>query len=641
MSKMIQASWPLVVPFLMITAGAHVSAVGDEPGMMTPVKFTDVQLNGGFWGARLKVLRESTLPHVFDECEKTNRIANFEIAAGEKKGEHEGYFFNDSDVYKAVEGAAVLLAEQPDAAWQARIQKLIHIFAEAQQDDGYLNTYFQVAKPGERWTNDRFHELYCAGHLIEAGLAWYDATKDRSLLDIAQRFADDIDEVFGPNGRHEAPEHPEIELALIKLWRATGEQRYLDLAQFFVEQRGRDRGRPAWGDYAQDRKPVTEETEVIGHAVRAMYLYCAVTDLAAITGNEKYLAAVDRYWADLVQHKMYITGGVGVSHTNEGFTRPYDLPNADSYAETCASIGLALWAHRMNLLHRDARYADVVERVMFNGALSGVALSGDKFLYVNPLEVVGKGVPRRDWFKCACCPPNVLRFFPTVGGYMYATEGNALYVNLYAASSAKVALASGAVTAIQKTNYPWDGAVTLRFDAETPTKFELHLRIPGWCEGATLKVAGEDVPLNIERGYARVSRTWTSDDVVQLDLPMPIVRIASNPHVVDNVGRIALQRGPLVYCLETADNPEGVLDLVIPADAPLKAEQRADLLGGVTVIRGTAKRVSAAKWGDDLYRPAGAAAWHDVPFTAIPYYAWDNRTPGEMIVWICASAPME
>ena len=621
-------------------------AVAEELSMLSPVEFTAVRVEDEFWKPRLEVLRDRTVSHVFGWCERTHRIGNFEVAAGQSEGEHQGYYFNDSDVYKAFEGAAHILRLHPDAELEKRLDALIATFAAAQQDDGYLNTYFQVAKPGERWTNDRYHELYCAGHLFEAGLAFYHATGKRTLLDVAIKFADHIDGVFGPGRRLEAPEHPEIELALIKLWRETHEERYLTLAQFFLDQHGQPRGRDGWGEYAQDHQPIREQTAVVGHAVRAMYLYSAVTDMAAITGDQGYVTALDQLWKDLVGRKMYITGGIGVSQHDEGFAGGYDLPNERSYAETCASIALAFWSHRLNLLHRDTRFADVFERVTYNGALSGVALAGDKFLYANPLA--SRGVDtlkrgsgqegesqshRKPWFKCACCPPNVLRFFPTIGGYAYAHSDEGIYVNLYVAGSAEVVLPGVRVTLTQKTRYPWDGRVELRVEPQSPTKFDLYLRIPGWCEGARLSLNDSALrDIEIRKGYARLHRQWKSGDTIVLDLPMPVVRVECDPRVKTNLGCLAIQRGPLVFCLEQADHPDGVLNLAVPRDAELVAEHRPELLGGVTVITGTALRLPEQAWNGQLYRPARPE--EKVPFTAIPYYAWDNRAPGEMIVWV-------
>lgn len=622
--------------------------------MLEPIGFEKVRLTDSFWQPRVETLRTTTMAHVFDWCEKTGRIANFEIAAGQKQGPHEGYFFNDSDVYKAIEGAAYLLQLQPDPQWQQRVDKVIDIIAAAQQDDGYLNTYFQVAKPGERWTNDRFHELYCAGHLIEAGIAYFHATGERKLLDIAIRFANHIDQTFGPGKRLEAPEHPEIELALVKLWRETNDDRYLKLSQFFVEQRGQDRGREPWGEYAQDQAPIREQTAVVGHAVRAMYLYSAMTDLTGIVGAEKgFDETLDRLWKDLTERKMYITGGVGVSQSNEGFTESYDLPNEHSYAETCASIGLALWAERMCRLHHDGQYADVLERVIYNGALSGVSLSGDKFLYANPLASRGLGgkkhgsagqgdseCHRRPWFTCACCPPNVLRFFPQVGGMIYARDGDDIYVNLYVGSETTIPVAGTNVKLVQATQYPWDGGVKIGLAPEEPTEFTLYLRIPGWCEAPHLSVNRMAFPeLEIKNGYVAVTRKWQRGDTVLLGLSMSVKRMVSHPEVGADVGRTALMRGPLVYCFEQADSPDGVLDMVISPKGSIATEERPDLLDGVVVLHGQGTLLQRSAWEGKLYQPLEALVAQPLNFTAVPYYAWDNRSPGEMIVWVRTGLP--
>jgi len=635
---------------MLVVLSVSVVASGGELPMLSPIDFRAVQLENGFWKPRLAVLRERTLPHELAWCEKTGRLANFDIAAGRAEGQHQGYFFNDSDVYKVLEGAAYLIEFFPeDRELRELADGLIERIAAAQQEDGYLNTYFQVAQPGQRWTDDRYHELYCAGHLIEAATAHFQATGQRRLLDVAVRLANHIDSVFGPGRRLEAPEHPEIELALLKLWRVTGEKRYLDLAGFFVEQRGQPRGREGWGEYAQDHLPIRQQREVVGHAVRAMYLLAAATELAALTGDQELAAALDALWEDLTSRKMYVTGGIGVVGHSEGFATGYDLPNERAYAETCASIGLALWSARMSRLHRDARYMDVFERAVYNGVLSGISLTGDRFLYVNPLASSGVATfrtgggkqgesrsHRQEWFKCACCPPNLLRFIPTIGGYAYAHAGDELYVNLLLASRTKVRLQSGEVEVTQETDYPWDGKVHIRVEPQSPFTFELYVRVPGWCAGARLSLNGRPVsPPELRRGYARLSRTWQPGDVVDLELPMPVVRVECHPLVEANRGRIALQRGPLVYCLEQADNPDGVLDLAIPRSAVLSVERRPDLLGGITVISGPALRQSALPWNQRLYRPAGD--WpppEPTRFVAIPYYAWDNRTPGEMAVWI-------
>jgi DUF1680 family protein len=665
--------------------------VGAQSAGLRPVEFSAVRFNDVLWKPRLATTRTKTWPHVLSWCERTNRLRNFDAAAGRVQAPHEGYFFNDSDVYKALEGACHLLVLFPSAELRGQIDTLVSRIVAAQQPDGYLNTYFTVAKPRQRWTNDSFHELYCAGHLIEAAVAHHQATADRTLLDAALRFADHIDATFRPGRRLEAPEHPEIELALLKLWQYTGEPRYLASARFFLGQRGRPRGRAGWGEYAQDHRPLSEQREVVGHAVRATYLYSAATDLTRLAADRTYAPALEQLWNDLNRRKLYITGGIGVSTNNEGFTCGYDLPNENAYAETCASIGLALWAHRMNLLHADAEYFDVFERALYNGILSGVSLSGDRFCYVNPLASHGPATfktsggkqgesrsHRQEWFVCACCPPNILRFISAVGGYTYATGPgrtgeDALYVNLFAASRATVPLGGSKVTVLQETKYPWEGRVRIRLEPERPRRFTLMVRIPGWCRGATLALNGKPVQLAIDRAYAAITREWRIGDTVECNLPMKPEYIECNPLVQENQGRLALQRGPIVYCLEQADNPSGVFDLALARGGRLTAQYEADLLGGVVVLEGSAVRMSAEQsvpssktaqisaerpesqlqpltagtkqsgWTDELYRRAEIAEGTSqkrldpavaVPFKAIPYFAWDNRSPGEMLVWV-------
>jgi len=610
---------------------------------LMPVPFTDVQVDDAFWSPRIKVNRERVLPHDFKYCETTGRINNFLKAAGKMEGPFEGIFFNDSDVYKVIEGAAYSLAQEKDPALEKTADEVIDKIAAAQLPDGYLYTFYTVNKQLEkRWTAEKdMHETYCAGHLIEAAVAYYQATGKRKLLDVAIRLADHIDSVFGPDRKHEVPGHEEIELALVKLWWATGEERYLSLARFFIEERGHARGRQLQGEYSQDLVPVREQREITGHAVRAMYLYCGVTDLAGMSGDAGLTATVDSIWKDVTERKMYLTGGIGPSAANEGFTVPYDLPNDSAYAETCAAIGMSLWNQRMALMHADSRYADVVERELYNGALAGVSLDGERFFYVNPLA--SRGHHHRElWFGCACCPVNVVRFLPTVGGYAYARGRGSIYVNQYLGSRAQIKLGGKTVILTQKTRYPWDGQVTFLVESKEPSSFALHLRVPGWCQGPSLandlyQVAGRpesgavklsvngdsvrDFP--IADGYAVVSREWKAGDRIVWEMPMPPRRVRANAKVGADVGRVALQRGPVVYCLEGVDNDDLPRSLSLPAKAELKSDYRDQLLGGVMTIQGKA-----------LARMAGKTAPKPFRFTAIPYYAWDNRKPGPMVVWL-------
>lgn len=622
----------LLVLLILITV-----ALLTTPGIadrLRPVPHTAVKLTAGFWASRQETNRKVTIPHVFRQCEETGRIRNFEIAAGLAQGQFEGIYFNDSDVHKMIEGIALDLALCPDPTLERQLDELIAKIAAAQQPDGYLNTYFTLVEPDKRWTDLPVkHELYIAGHLFEAAVAHFQATGKRTLLDVATRFADHIDSVFGDHRLIGVCGHEEIELALVKLAEATGEERYFRLAEWFINKRGY-----SGAEYCQDHKPVREQSEVVGHAVRAMYLYCAMADIAMRTGDPGLIGALGRLWQDLTKRRMYITGGVGPSAHNEGFTTPYDLPNETAYAETCAAIGLVFWSQRMFLLHGRSEYVDVLERALYNGVISGVSLTGDRFFYVNPLASRGNH-HRQPWFECACCPPNILRLLPQVGGMMYATGRAerdagmpAIYVNLYAASEARVQLGDTPVVIIQKTRYPWDGEVNFTIRPARPCEFELKLRLPEWCDNASvtdgLKTqearAGND-------GYVELARRWQPGTQITLQMEMPVRRIVAHPKVVANLGRVALMRGPLVYCLEATDNGGSVYDIAVPRDATLKPEWWPDVLGGIIVLRGKGLRRVPDEL-DRLYRPVSDEP--TTPVTAIPYYAWDHREAGEMIVWI-------
>jgi hypothetical protein len=615
---------------LSTPAPAHAEAA-DRPAALTAVPFSDVRVRDAFWAPRIRTNRTATVEANLRQCEVTGRIKNFAVAAGLENGKHQGQLYNDSDVYKVIEGIAYTLTSRRDPDLEKRADAVIDLIAFAQLPDGYLNTYYTLVKPKERWKNIAGgHELYCAGHLIEAAVAYRQATGKRQLLDVACKLADHIDRTFGPGKRADAPGHEEIELALVKLYRATDRERYLKLAQFFLDTRGRPGGRRLYGDYAQDHKPVREQGEVVGHAVRATYLYCAMADVAGLTGDKGLTAALGRVWHDVVGRKMYVTGGIGPSAHNEGFTVPYDLPNDSAYAETCAAVGMALWNHRMFLMTGDGKYADVLEREVYNGLLSGVALTGDRFFYVNPLGSVGRH-HRVPWFDCSCCPTNLVRYIPGMGERVYAARGNALWTVLYLGNTAAVRLDGGKVKLTQETRYPWDGEVRIKVEPEASFAFDVYLRLPGWCkESKTVEVNGKPVAdVRVEKGYARISRTWKAGDEIRLVLPMPVERVYADPRVKADAGRVALQRGPVVYCLEGADNPAGVRNLCLPRTSKLSAHFEKDLLGGIAVVTGEALIVAR---NED-----GKLATTATPFRAVPYYAWDNRQPGPMLVWVAES----
>jgi hypothetical protein len=603
----------LLTPFLLLVAAVALAEEAPKHRLLSGVPFTDVKLDDDFWTPRIETNRTASLPHNIEWCRKTGRIDNFANAA-KKRGKFQGLVFNDSDVYKVLEAASYSLAAHPDADLDKTVDEIIAKIAAAQQPDGYLNTYFTLAEPGKRLTNLQYmHELYCCGHLIEAAVAHFRATGKRTLLDVAIKYADFVDGVFGPTKRQGVPGHEEIELALVKLAQATGQEKYATLAKYFIDTRGDKSKRPIWGEYHQDHKPVRQQREIVGHAVRAMYLYSGTADVAGISGDQQLIDAMQRLWQDVVERKMYITGGIGARSEGEAFGNRYELPNDSAYCETCAAVGLALWAHRLNLLHGDAQYADALERVAYNGILSGVSLDGRKYFYVNPLTSDG-GHHREPFFDCACCPPNVARFLASLPGYAYASGKQGAYVNLYVAGTAKIPVGYNTVTLTQETKYPWDGTVRLTVDPNTPGRFTVALRIPAWCRDPKITINGNAVaPLDMQKGYAMVRHQWQSGDVVELTMPMPVERIEANPHVSADRGRVAIQRGPIVYCFEAVDNGGHAKDIVLARDAKFAVEHRKDLLGGVTVI--TAVAADGRK------------------LTAVPYYAWDHRAPGEMIVW--------
>lgn len=518
--------------------------------MIEQIDFSHVKINDNFWSPRLSKHVSATLPVCIDQIEnQTGRIRNFENAA-KGEGEHSGIFFDDSDVYKALEGMAYSLINNPDPELEKKADEWIDKFAAAQQPDGYINTFYTLTGLDKRWTNMDKHEMYCAGHMIEAGVAYYQATGKRKLLDVCIRMTDHMMSQFGPGKRHWVPGHEEIELALVKLYQTTQEQKYLDFAYWLLEERGHGHG--TMGDegkwnpvYYQDIVPVRQLTDISGHAVRCMYLYCGMADVAALKNDTGYIAAMDRLWDDVVHRNMYITGGVGSSHDNEGFTEDYDLPNLDAYCETCASVGMVLWNQRMNQLTGDSKYIDVLERSLYNGALAGISLGGDRFFYVNPLESKGDH-HRQEWYGCACCPSQLSRFLPSIGNYIYASSDDALWVNLYIGNTGQIRIGETDILLTQETDYPWDGSVKLTISTSQPLEKEIRLRIPNWCKTYDLSINGKRINVSEEKGYA-VIKDWKSQDVIALDMDMPVEIVAADPHVKENFGKRAIQRGPLVY----------------------------------------------------------------------------------------------
>ncbi|HTY38669.1 MAG TPA: glycoside hydrolase family 127 protein [Bacteroidota bacterium] len=618
-----------------------------------PVPFTSVRIDDEFWLPRLVINRTVTVPHNFKECESTGRLDNFAKAAGLKKGHYQGYQFNDSDVFKAIEGAAYSLAVHPDNQLSAYLDSIIAIIAAAQESDGYLYTPRRLmdsiyAPPGgkDRWIGEKdgSHELYNAGHLYEAAAAHFLATGKRNLLEIALKNANLICATFGPKGRHEVPGHQVIEIGLCKLYRITGEEKYLRTAKYFLDERGDSTGHELIGEYAQDHVPVLEQDSAVGHAVRAAYMYAGMADVAALTGDSGYVKAIDRIWNDVVSTKLYLTGGIGATGGNEGFSHPYALPNMSAYCETCAAIANVFWNFRMFLLHGDAKYIDVVERIVYNGFLSGVSMEGDRFFYPNPLESF-RGATRAEWFACACCPTNVVRFVPSIAGYMYAENGREVYVNLYIGGESQLKLGERTIALKQTTRYPWDGKVTIGVGPDVSMEFVLKLRIPGWAqnrpvpsdlykymdqseEKVALKVNGQPITFAIENGYALVKRVWHKGDVVDLELPMPVRRVISNDKLVDDRGRVALERGPILFCAEWPDNKNGnVTNLVLADAAPLKTEFAKELLNGVQVVKSSAIPVRRTL-------DKAVVADPPEPLTVIPYYSWAHRGNGQMIVWL-------
>jgi len=638
---------PLIAVVGLLTAVSAQAPRSDYPTQAVPadrVAFADP-----FWAPRLETVRTVTIQAAFRQSEETGRIRNFDIAGGSADGSFcSRYAFDDSDVYKIIEGASYALRRHSDPALDTYLDGLIAKIAKAQEPDGYLYTArtinpaktMAMAGPA-RWVNLKdSHELYNLGHLYEAAVAHVQATGKRTLLDVA------ISRTFGPTGLHMVPGHQEVEIGLVKLFRFTGDAKYLTLAKFFLDQRGRPEGHALYGEYAQDHLPVADQAEAVGHSVRAAYMYSAMADVAALTGTTAYMTALDRLWDDVVGKKLYLTGGIGANGAWEGFGPAYDLPNT-AYAETCASIANALWNFRMFLAKQDGRYIDVYERAVYNAMLSGLSLSGDRFFYPNPLLSMGQH-QRSPWFTCACCPSNLPRFIMSIPGHAYAVAGTQVFVNLFVQGRARVATAAGDLAFDVTTNYPWDGDVRLVVTDAPAGAVTIKWRVPGWAQGhpvpgdlyRDLGGASTDKPslalngsrvagLTVERGYTGVSRQWRRGDSAVLHLPMRVRRVVAHPLVKADAGRVAVERGPLVYAAEFVDNGGRVTNLVLDDKAALRAAPRPGLLGGVTIITGEATRWIGQQ---------GTTSSERVPLTLIPYYAWAHRGAGEMAVWLARDA---
>lgn len=620
--------------------------------LFSPVPFTKVQVNDNFWAKRIKTNHDVTIPIAIQKSEETGRIDNFAIAGGLMEGEFCSPFpFDDSDIYKIIEGAAYSLQMFPDIEMEHIIDSLINLIELAQEDDGYLFTNRTIMGENghewigkERWENvdDLSHELYNLGHFYEAATAYYQATGKRKILDIAIKSADLVDNTFGYGKIENYPGHQEIEIGLVKLYRVTGEKRYLDLAKFFLDIRGKG----ILGEhrtYNQSQIPVIEQTEAVGHSVRAAYMWSGMADVAALTGDKAYVNAISKIWEDVVYKKLYITGGIGAEGGHEGFGGPYELPNGRAYCETCAAIANVFWNHRMFLMTGEAKYIDVLERSLYNNVLSGVSLSGNHFFYPNPLESDGQH-KRSEWFGCACCPSNISRFIPSMPNYIYAQKEDRLYINLFVPSSTSFETKDGKIEISQTSDMPWNGNISISVQTENPTKSQLYIRIPGWTADNPMagdlysftekpsskpvfKVNGEEVSPKFENGYAIISKNWQPGDLVEIGFPFEIRKIKANENIVDDRGKMALQLGPIVYCAEWADNDDpDILSLVLPENTKLSSEFQSTLLGGVNVISGNAEGA--------IKNAAGEIETYPRKFKAIPYYSWSHRGPGQMAVWI-------
>lgn len=645
----------------------------DLGGLQT-LPLTMVRIHDQFWNPRLKNNREVSLFSQYQYLVKSGALENFKnagnrdngIIKGNGKRVFQGLYFTDSDVYKWLEAASFSIVHDPDAGLDNLMDEMIALIAAAQEENGYLNTYFQLVEPDKKFTNFGVcHELYTAGHLLQAAVAHYHATRKTSLLNIALRLADHLVQVFGPGKLEAFDGHAEIEMSLVCLYRLTGTKSYLELAEFFIDRRGGadsplrkellcldeiggKLGQPGQnnkkhygsyeqydGRYGQDHLPARSQHEVVGHAVRAMYLYCGMADVAVETGDSSLLVALEHLWQHLSSRRMFITGGIGSTRTNEGFTYDYDLPNDSSCAESCAAVGLVMWNQRMLQITGNGRYGDLMERVLYNAFLVGVSLDGRKYFYNNQLQSKGDHA-REEWYECACCPPNIARLLASLNAYIYLWKHALLVINLYIQSTLETSLITGErLCFYQDTRYPWEGKVKFTIEVEHPVKIRLLFRIPEWCRCYQFSVNKTSETILPEKGYAVLERIWNTGDQVELNMEMPIQRISAHPVVSQDFGRVALQRGPIVYCLEDADHQVAVDQIILPSNMPLQEHFIADLLGGIMVIEGGALKPDLGNWDGLLYRPKTLVPEYDKTLIrAIPYYCWGNREKGAMTVWI-------
>lgn len=638
--------------FSLIGGGAYAQKKASAHGYpIDPVPFTSVKLTDSFWGQRLKASREVTIPLAFSKCEETGRYKNFEMAAHPSENNKvTGYSFDDTDVYKTIEGASYLLQTYPDKKLKKYIDSVLVIVAAAQEPDGYLYTSrtMNPKHPHEwagskRWekVEELSHEFYNLGHMVEGAIAHYQATGQRNFLDIAIRYADCVCREIGdkPGQQVRVPGHQIAEMALAKLYLVTGDQKYLDQAKFFLDKRGYTSRRD---EYSQAHKPVIEQDEAVGHAVRAAYMYSGMADVAALTGDTAYIHAIDRIWDNIVSKKLYITGGIGATNNGEAFGKNYELPNMSAYCETCAAIGNVYMNYRLFLLHGESKYYDVLERTLYNGLISGVSLDGGGFFYPNPLESMGQH-QRQPWFGCACCPSNICRFIPSVPGYVYAVKGKDVYVNLFIANNATLQVNGKKVTLSQTTSYPWNGDITLAVDRNSAGQFAMKIRIPGWVRNQvvpsdlytytdgvrpkySVKVNGEEVKSDLQKGYLTIDRKWKKGDKVEIHFDMNVRTVRANAKVEADRGRVSVERGPIVYCAEWPDNDFDVLSVLMNRTPKFEVVEKPDLLYGINQIKTQAQTLE--------YDESGRLVAKDHTLTMIPYYAWAHRGAGNMAVWL-------